>query len=189
MLFLLFAIRLCIEIVNRILRIFRSDWLTFRVGINDSLVDVWHIQPHHSNASTALLLYLCWAGACVSAERECVYVWVPYAMRCMSCELFSRFVFALIYAHLTQTHSKHCTITSTIVWCAVLNCNAYTLRPGDTCGVHSFFSFFSFYLIRFRWLPVLHTQVYITRVSSYVMAVLMCCIPNKIFRQVYLESV
>lgn len=39
----LFSIRLCIGTVNRILRIFRSDWLAFRVSISDSLVSV-HIQ-------------------------------------------------------------------------------------------------------------------------------------------------
>lgn len=35
--------RLCIEIVNRILRIFRSDWLTFRVGI---IAIAWYVCLH-----------------------------------------------------------------------------------------------------------------------------------------------
>lgn len=168
-----------------------TDWLS---GSASTIAWLWCVA--HTAASLKCVhgiasVFVLGAGACVSTERECVYVWVPYAMRCMSCELFSRFVFALIYAHLTQTHSKNC-IRSLKRSFAVLCWIAMRIHSGPEILVAftlCFFSFFSFYLIRFRWLPVLHTQVYITRVSSYVMAVLMCCIPNKIFRQVYLESV
>lgn len=45
---LLYFFRLCIGTVNRILRIFRSDWLAFRVSISrgsDSLVCAQHRMP------------------------------------------------------------------------------------------------------------------------------------------------